>query len=349
MRIPRLIALLFALLGAVACAALHLWTFTRSWNVDRADAAVAILGVAVFAVMIPAAIRSKRLGLGPLSTSDPQPSRLMAVAPYVFLYAIVWFFVPMVVLEAGGVHARKGRYFQNPSWGRIRDTEWEIPFATYKRLHGFEVSSWAAFLFLFYYLSLATFALDDPDESDESDESELGQRRYSPGDPLSSSGSDTLVPAELDLRRSARLIILDPRGRLLLFRYHDEHKPPFWSTAGGELQEGEDYRDAARRELQEETGFRFAVGPLLHEREDVYAVARSKPARWVEQYFLVECDCADAPSRANWTEEERTTIQDWKWWSLSEMREQPESFLPNWLGDLLESTLSRARKVADGI
>jgi 8-oxo-dGTP pyrophosphatase MutT (NUDIX family) len=156
------------------------------------------------------------------------------------------------------------------------------------------------------------------------------------------------MPAELDLRRSARLIILDPRGRLLLFRYHDEHKPPFWSTAGGELQDGEDYRAAAQRELQEETGFKFAVGPLLKEREDVYAVARSKPARWVEHYFLVECDRADAPNQANWTEEECTTIQDWKWWSLAEMREQPESFLPYWLGDLLESTLTRTRKPSAG-
>jgi 8-oxo-dGTP pyrophosphatase MutT (NUDIX family) len=159
------------------------------------------------------------------------------------------------------------------------------------------------------------------------------------------------MSAELDLRRSARLIILDPGGRLLLFRYHDEHKPPFWSTAGGELQDGDDYRAAAQRELLEETGFQFAVGPLLHEREDVYAVARSKPARWLEQYFLVECDRADAPNRANWTEEERTTIQDWKWWSLAEMRDQPESFLPNGLGDLLESTLIRTgqRSASDGI
>jgi len=76
----------------------------------------------------------------------------------------------------------------------------------------------------------------------------------------------------------------------------------------------------------------------------VYAVARSKPARWIEHYFLVECDRADAPNRANWTEEERTTIQDWKWWSLSEMRDQPESFLPNWLADLLESILIRTRE-----
>ena len=148
---------------------------------------------------------------------------------------------------------------------------------------------------------------------------------------------------EFTLRRSARLIILDPGGRLLLFRYQDGQHPPFWSTAGGELRDGEDYRAAAQRELDEETGFRFHIGRLLKERDDVYSIARSKPARWIEQYFLVECDRADEPNRANWTEEERSTIQDWKWWTLAEMREQPESFRPHWLGDLLESTFNQPR------
>ena len=150
--------------------------------------------------------------------------------------------------------------------------------------------------------------------------------------------------AKSEVRRSARLIILDQDGRLLLFRYQDEHKPAFWSTAGGELQAGEEYRDAAQRELHEETGFRFEVGPLLHEREDLYAVARSQPAHWVEYYFLVECDRAGAPSRANWTDEERTTIQDWKWWSLAEMREQPEAFLPTSLPEILAGALQLTRQ-----
>ena len=27
----------------------------------------------------------------------------------------------------------------------------------------------------------------------------------------------------------------------------------------------------------------------------IYAITRSKPARWAEHYFLVECDRADTP------------------------------------------------------
>jgi ADP-ribose pyrophosphatase YjhB (NUDIX family) len=152
------------------------------------------------------------------------------------------------------------------------------------------------------------------------------------------------MTAPPQLRRSARLIILDQERRLLLFRYQDEHKPAFWSTAGGELQATEDYRAAAQRELQEETGFKFDIGPLLHERQDLYAVARSQPAHWIEHYFLVECDRVGAPSRERWTDEERTTIQDWKWWSLAEMRDQPNSFLPTCLPEILERALDLTGK-----
>lgn len=145
---------------------------------------------------------------------------------------------------------------------------------------------------------------------------------------------------DLQVRRSSRLVILDPRGRMFLFRYHDEHKEPFWSTAGGELKPGEDYLAAARRELEEETGFRADLGPVVREHEDVFPIARSGPARWLERYFLVQCDSADEPNPKGWTDEERSTIQAWRWWSLTEMlNEGPSAFRPKFLPDLLQSVL----------
>lgn len=145
---------------------------------------------------------------------------------------------------------------------------------------------------------------------------------------------------QIKTRRSARLMVVDPQGRLLLFRYHDEHQAPFWATVGGEVLEGEDYPSTAIRELKEETGLTCPIGPLLRERDDIYAVARSTHARWLERYFLVRCPPTEDISNTHWSDEEYSTIQAWHWWTLEEMREaDPALFKPNWLTELLDDIL----------
>jgi 8-oxo-dGTP diphosphatase len=139
--------------------------------------------------------------------------------------------------------------------------------------------------------------------------------------------------------RSARLLIIDPADRLLLFRYDDSHSPPFWATAGGRLRPGERYGDGAARELAEETGIRAPIGPFLRERRAVYAVAEEEPARWTERYFLVRWP-GGSVERDGWTAEEQRTIRAHRWWTLGELRATAEPVLPPWLPDLLAAALA---------
>jgi 8-oxo-dGTP pyrophosphatase MutT (NUDIX family) len=75
----------------------------------------------------------------------------------------------------------------------------------------------------------------------------------------------SVFPARADhaplRRRTARVLPVDPDGRVLLLHGWDPHHPerPFWFTIGGAAEDGESLPDAAVRELYEET--RISVDP----------------------------------------------------------------------------------------
>ena len=69
-------------------------------------------------------------------------------------------------------------------------------------------------------------------------------------------------------RRAGRVLVLDERDRVLLFRFRDPGSDAdHWATPGGGVESGESYGQAAHRELSEELGLDdVRLGPAIWDR-----------------------------------------------------------------------------------
>jgi 8-oxo-dGTP pyrophosphatase MutT (NUDIX family) len=144
-------------------------------------------------------------------------------------------------------------------------------------------------------------------------------------------------------RPSSRLLILDRRDRVLLFRFVFRDGAlagqDYWATPGGGLDPGETYEQAAIRELREETGIQVeAVDAPIATREFVLQLSNGERVMAQERFFLIRVENG-ALSEDGWTAQERDVMTESKWWSMEDLVESTATIWPDNLPSILEGYL----------
>jgi 8-oxo-dGTP pyrophosphatase MutT (NUDIX family) len=148
------------------------------------------------------------------------------------------------------------------------------------------------------------------------------------------------------VRRTARVLLLDPLDRLLLFRFDDPQlltegrtSTVFWATAGGGVEPGESYQEGARREVREETGLTDVdLGPVVWTREKT-VIFQQGPTHFVEQYFIARTAVTEI-SVDGQEEYEKQFLRGHRWWSPDDLRRTDELIFPEGIADLLAPILA---------
>lgn len=146
------------------------------------------------------------------------------------------------------------------------------------------------------------------------------------------------------VRPTVRVLLLDREDRLLLIKCGNlgspDVPPVFWATAGGGLEDGETIEAAAIRETFEETGISgIELGPVVWTGEAVLSFPGEETTLFQHSYIVARCDAGTFDS-SGWTQQERDTILEIRWWTLDAIQATGEHLYPPGLARLLPDVLA---------
>lgn len=146
------------------------------------------------------------------------------------------------------------------------------------------------------------------------------------------------------VRKSVRVILLNPKGEFLLFLSHFEPGSgldPAWVFPGGGIELGETPRAAAVRELFEETAHELTeemlsapVALIEHPMPDPRIFDSGEAT-----FFVIQLESHIEVKSDNWTADEHRDTVSHKWWSLTEVLEQKPWIEPLGAIGVLETVL----------